>query len=121
MGFRMYCDTYPSRQFRDLDTESPKFFGYVQEPESFRVLQRFVKDEKIFAKDKNALGIFDDYNIFCVYTATDDYIMSAASFIEFMGQFLKDLQDTGCNVRTSYRKTMDVLMEDPSIKVIWWD
>lgn len=120
MGFRMYCDTYPGMAFRDWDNESPKFMGYVEEPESFRVLQRFVRDEKIFAKDKDDLGIFDNYEMFCVHSATTDYVMSATSFIEFMSQFLKDLDDAGYDVRPAYRKTMDVLMEDPSMKVIWW-
>ena len=129
MGFRMYCDTYPESTAKNKDNESPKFFAYVDEPESYKVLQKLYLDGKIQTlhdEDRNKCfkldyyWEFESYDNFCCLPYTDSFVLSAKDFKSFMTQFISDLLDNNYNIRDSWLLYMKELMSNESKKVIEW-
>ena len=112
MGFRLYVNKI---------YESPKLFGYVDEPPSYKILAKFAKEGKIKTLDRDDLDVFEDYGNMCVAPSTEKYNIPAEEFRIFMEQYIKDLENKLGDV-SNYRFVLDMknIMSTDDWKIIEW-
>ena len=126
MGFRMYCNTYP-KSIRDVSDveESPKFFGYVKEPPSYKFLHELYLDNKISIIEEDedfddGGWVLESYDNMCSAPYTSKFILSSEDFKIFITKFMSDLLNNNYEIRDEFSKYIDELINTDSKKIIQW-